>query len=98
MQILVSFFLIYAIPDNATFLEPRHLCFWNSLTHFGSAVKYAKKVRARRGSCGFKLLEKIAQICGDISAGSEVNLATICCSKQCPDSYIQASACPDKKA
>ncbi|PIC48506.1 hypothetical protein B9Z55_007452 [Caenorhabditis nigoni] len=60
--------------------------------------KYAKKVRARRGSCGFKLLEKIAQICGDISGGSEVDLATICCSKQCPDSFIKASACPDKKA
>ncbi|UMM20186.1 hypothetical protein L5515_015534 [Caenorhabditis briggsae] len=60
--------------------------------------KYAKKVRARRGSCGFKLLEKIAEVCGDISSGSEVDLATICCSKQCPDSFIQASACPDKKA
>ncbi|PIC48503.1 hypothetical protein B9Z55_007451 [Caenorhabditis nigoni] len=60
--------------------------------------KYAKKSRARRNSCSFKLLEKIAGVCGEISPGSEVNLATICCSQQCTDEFIQASACPDKKA
>ncbi|CAO4367061.1 unnamed protein product [Caenorhabditis nigoni] len=59
---------------------------------------YAKKSRARRGACSFKLLEKIAGVCGEIAPGSEVNLATICCSKECPDEFIMASACPDKKA
>ncbi|CAP27805.1 Protein CBG07861 [Caenorhabditis briggsae] len=55
----------------------------------------AKKSRSRRLSCGFKLLQKIAGYCGELTSETGVDIASICCRSECSEEFIKRSVCPE---
>ncbi|CAO4367047.1 unnamed protein product [Caenorhabditis nigoni] len=55
----------------------------------------AKKSRSRRLSCGFKILQKIAGYCGELTSETGVDIASICCSSECSEEFIKRSVCPE---
>ncbi|CAO4367045.1 unnamed protein product [Caenorhabditis nigoni] len=55
----------------------------------------AKKSRSRRLSCGFKILQKIAGYCGELTSETGVDIASICCRSECSEHFIKSSVCPE---
>ncbi|CAO4367049.1 unnamed protein product [Caenorhabditis nigoni] len=55
----------------------------------------AKKSRSRRLSCGFKILQKIAGYCGELTSETGVDIASICCRSECSEEFIKRSVCPE---
>ncbi|UMM20178.1 hypothetical protein L5515_015527 [Caenorhabditis briggsae] len=55
----------------------------------------AKKSRSRRLSCGFKLLQKIAGYCGELTSETGVDIASVCCRSECSEKFIKRSVCPE---
>ncbi|PIC48496.1 hypothetical protein B9Z55_007445 [Caenorhabditis nigoni] len=59
------------------------------------APQNAKKSRSRRLSCGFKILQKIAGYCGELTSETGVDIASICCRSGCSEDFIKRSVCPE---
>ncbi|EFP10160.1 CRE-INS-32 protein [Caenorhabditis remanei] len=57
------------------------------------------KIRGRRTVCGRRVVDLTLKVCGELSPGTNINLSTICCSKEkaCTEDFIKTAACPEKK-